>query len=446
MVIQLPVKVKEILNIIREAGFEAYAVGGCIRDTLLLREPEDWDITTSATPQQIKGLFRRTIDTGIQHGTVTVMLDREGFEVTTYRIDGKYEDGRHPSEVIFTPNLEEDLKRRDFTMNALAYNEEAGLVDLFGGLEDMEKGIIRCVGDAGQRFREDALRIMRAIRFSAQLGYEIEEGTREAIRSLAPNLKQISAERIQAELTKLVTSKHPDYLRIAYDTGVTAVILPEFDEAMRTPQRNPHHCYSVGEHILHSMTEIPPQKELRLAMLFHDIGKPRCLTEDEDGVMHFYGHGNVSSQMAVDILKRLRFDNDTIRTVGRLVMYHDYGTGMKPDRRMVRRAMNKIGEDLFPMLFEVKKADIMAQSLLFREGKLNCLEMWKKLYEEIMAQKECVSLKTLAVTGRDLIDRGMKPGPELGETLERLLNVVLDHPEYNNKDYLLEMLEKGMSM
>lgn len=446
MVIQLPVKVKEILNIIREAGFEAYAVGGCIRDTLLLREPEDWDITTSATPQQIKGLFRRTIDTGIQHGTVTVMLDREGFEVTTYRIDGKYEDGRHPSEVIFTPNLEEDLKRRDFTMNALAYNEEAGLVDLFGGLEDMEKGIIRCVGDAGQRFREDALRIMRAIRFSAQLGYEIEEGTREAIRSLAPNLKQISAERIQAELTKLVTSKHPDYLRIAYDTGVTAVILPEFDEAMRTPQRNPHHCYSVGEHILHSMTEIPPQKELRLAMLFHDIGKPRCLTEDEDGVMHFYGHGNVSSQMAVDILKRLRFDNDTIRTVGRLVMYHDYGTGMKPDRRMVRRAMNKIGEDLFPMLFEVKKADIMAQSLLFREEKLNCLEMWKKLYEEIMAQKECVSLKTLAVTGRDLIDRGMKPGPELGETLERLLNVVLDHPEYNNKDYLLEMLEKGMSM
>lgn len=446
MVIQLPVKVKEILNIIREAGFEAYAVGGCIRDTLLLREPEDWDITTSATPQQIKGLFRRTIDTGIQHGTVTVMLDREGFEVTTYRIDGKYEDGRHPSEVIFTPNLEEDLKRRDFTMNALAYNEEAGLVDLFGGLEDMEKGIIRCVGDAGQRFREDALRIMRAIRFSAQLGYEIEEGTREAIRSLAPNLKQISAERIQAELTKLVTSQHPDYLRIAYDTGVTAVILPEFDEAMRTPQRNPHHCYSVGEHILHSMTEIPPQKELRLAMLFHDIGKPRCLTEDEDGVMHFYGHGNVSSQMAVDILKRLRFDNDTIRTVGRLVMYHDYGTGMKPDRRMVRRAMNKIGEDLFPMLFEVKKADIMAQSLLFREEKLNCLEMWKKLYEEIMAQKECVSLKTLAVTGRDLIDRGIKPGPELGETLERLLNVVLDHPEYNNKDYLLEMLEKGMSM
>ena len=348
--------------------------------------------------------------------------------------------------MIFTPNLEEDLKRRDFTMNALAYNEEAGLVDLFGGLEDMEKGIIRCVGDAGQRFREDALRIMRAIRFSAQLGYEIEEGTREAIRSLAPNLKQISAERIQAELTKLVTSQHPDYLRIAYDTGVTAVILPEFDEAMRTPQRNPHHCYSVGEHILHSMTEIPPQKELRLAMLFHDIGKPRCLTEDEDGVMHFYGHGNVSSQMAVDILKRLRFDNDTIRTVGRLVMYHDYGTGMKPDRRMVRRAMNKIGEDLFPMLFEVKKADIMAQSLLFREEKLNCLEMWKKLYEEIMAQKECVSLKTLAVTGRDLIDRGIKPGPELGETLERLLNVVLDHPEYNNKDYLLEMLEKGMSM
>ena len=446
MVIHLPIKVKKILNIISEAGFEAYAVGGCIRDTLLGREPEDWDITTSATPQQIKGLFRRTIDTGIQHGTVTVMLDREGFEVTTYRIDGKYEDGRHPTEVIFTPNLEEDLKRRDFTMNALAYNEEAGLVDLFGGLKDMERGIIRCVGDAGQRFREDALRIMRAIRFSAQLGYEIEEGTREAVRHLAPNLGQISAERIQAELSKLVTSQHPDYLRIAYDTGVTAVILPEFDEAMKTQQHNPHHCYSVGEHILHSMTEIAPQKDLRLAMLFHDIGKPRCLTEDEGGVMHFYRHGNVSAEMAAGILKRLRFDNDTIRTVGRLVMYHDYETGVKPDRRMVRRAMNKIGEDLFPLLFEVKKADIMAQSTFLREEKLKCLEMWKKLYAEIIEQKECVSLKTLAVTGRDLIERGMQPGPELGETLERLLNVVLDHPEYNNKDYLLGMLEKDMSI
>lgn len=443
MVIQLPDKVKEVLNIIKMAGFEAYAVGGCIRDTLLGREPEDWDITTSARPEQIKMLFRRTIDTGIQHGTVTVMLDREGFEVTTYRIDGKYEDSRHPKEVIFTPNLEEDLKRRDFTMNALAYNEEAGLVDLFGGWKDMQQGIIRCVGNARERFQEDALRIMRAIRFSAQLGYEIEGKTKEAIRLLAPNLANISAERIQAELVKLVTSKHPDYLRLAYDTGVTAVILPEFDRAMETQQNHPHHCFNVGEHTLHSMMEIEAKKELRLAMLFHDIGKPGCLTLDDDNVTHFYGHAPVSAEMAVSILKRLRFDNDTIRTVNRLVMYHDYGSGIKPDRRIVRRAMNKIGEDIFPLLFQVKRADIMAQSDTFREEKLQNLECWRKLYEEITSEAECVSLKTLAVTGKDLIAWGMRPGRELGETLERLLELVLDHPEYNDREYLLSVLNQG---
>lgn len=443
MVIQLPEKVKQVLNTITQAGFEAYAVGGCIRDTLLSRQPEDWDITTSASPQQVKQLFGRTIDTGIQHGTVTVMLGKDGFEVTTYRIDGKYEDGRHPKEVIFTPNLEEDLKRRDFTMNAIAYNEETGLVDLFGGALDMEAGIIRCVGNAGERFQEDALRIMRAIRFSAQLGYEIEAGTKDAIRALAPQLSRISAERIQVELVKLVTSDHPDYLRIAYDTGVTAIILPELDRAMETAQNHPHHCYGVGEHILHAMTAAESAKELRLAMLFHDIGKPRCLTVDDKGVTHFNGHAAVSAEMAAGIMKRLRFDNDTVRTVTRLVLYHDYGNGVKPDRRLVRRAMNRIGEDLFPMLFQVKRADILAQSSCFREEKLRNLESWKRLYEDIMEEGECVSLKTLAVTGKDLIAHGMSPGREIGETLERLLELVLDHPQYNNREYLLEQLKQG---
>lgn len=443
MRIELPLKVQQIINRISKAGFEAYAVGGCIRDSILGRVPDDWDITTSATPQQVKELFTRTVDTGIKHGTVTVLIDREGFEVTTYRVDGKYEDGRHPTEVTFTPNLEEDLKRRDFTMNALAYNEQTGLVDLFGGKEDMEKGIIRCVGNPMERFTEDALRIMRAIRFAAQLGYDIEDETRRAICRLAPNLRKISAERIQVELTKLVVSPYPETLQVLYDTGVAAIVLPEFVAAMETKQENAHHCYSVGEHIIRSMQEVPACKELRLAMLLHDIGKPQCKTTDETGVDHFYRHQQVSADMAKNVLRRLRYDNDTISTVYRLVLYHDYGAGVDPDRRIVRRAVSKIGEDLFPLLFAVRKADILAQSDYQRQEKLRRLATWEELYQEIVQRKECVSLKALAVTGRDLIALGMKPGPQLGEVLSELLELVLEQPECNNQEYLTRWIAEN---
>ena len=416
--IQIPDKAKYIIETIQAAGFEAYVVGGCVRDSILGRTPEDWDITTSARPEQVKQLFRRTIDTGIQHGTVTVMLDKEGFEVTTYRVDGKYEDSRHPKEVMFTPNLEEDLKRRDFTINAMAYNETE------------------------ERFGEDALRIMRAIRFSAQLGYEIHEDTEAAIRKLAPTLQKISAERIQVELTKLLVSPHPDTLRETYDMGVTKVILPEFDAMMETPQKHKHHKYNVGEHTLHALMEIGPDKNLRYAMLFHDIGKPATLTVDEDGITHFYGHPEVGEEMARKILRRLRFDNDTVAVVTRLVRYHDYGNDVIPDLRIVRRAVNKIGEDIFPLLFPVKRADILAQSDYLRTEKLENLELWKKLYQEMLEKKQCVSLKTLAVTGRDLIDTGMKPGRELGEMLQQLLELVLEHPEQNTREQLLEKVKE----
>ena len=254
--ILLPEKVNPIIKTIQAAGFEAYAVGGCVRDSILGRIPDDWDITTSAKPEDIKKLFKRTIDTGIEHGTVTVMLDKEGFEVTTYRIDGEYEDSRHPKEVTFTSNLREDLRRRDFTINAMAYNDEVGLVDIFGGILDIEQKIIRCVGNAKERFTEDALRMMRAVRFSAQLGYDIAPETKEAIKELAPTLKKISAERIQVELIKLVVSNNPDFLRIAYETGITAQVLWEFDLCMKTEQKNPHHMYSVGEHTLWAMKHI----------------------------------------------------------------------------------------------------------------------------------------------------------------------------------------------
>ncbi len=436
--ISVPEKADYIIRTIAEAGFEAYVVGGCVRDSILGRTPEDWDITTSARPDQVKALFPRTIDTGIQHGTVTVMLGREGFEVTTYRIDGKYEDSRHPKEVTFTPSLKEDLRRRDFTINAMAYNEESGLVDLFGGLEDIENKIIRCVGTAGERFREDALRIMRAIRFSAQLGYAIEGETRAAIKELAPTLSAISAERIQAELVKLLVSPHPEYLRLAYETGVTKVILPEFDAAMDTPQNHPHHKYNVGEHTLQAMTQVGPDKNLRLAMLFHDIGKPSVFTTDEEGVAHFHGHSAAGEEITRKILHRLRFDNDTVYTVCKLVLYHDYGNSVTPDERIVRRAVNRIGEDIFPLLFPVRYADVMAQSDYKRQEKLDNLAHWQQLYEKVLERRECVSLKTLAVTGKDLIAEGWKPGPELGKTLNALLELVLEEPQHNTREYLLE--------
>ncbi len=442
--IQIPEKARYIIDTITAAGYEAYAVGGCVRDSVLGREPQDWDITTSARPEQVKALFPRTVDTGLQHGTVTVLLGRESFEVTTYRIDGKYEDSRHPREVFFTPSLKEDLKRRDLTVNAMAYNDRAGLVDLYGGMKDIEAGVIRCVGDPLQRFREDALRILRAIRFSAQLGYTIDGDTLEAIRRLAPDLRNISAERIQVELVKLVTSSHPEYLRIAYDTGVTNVFLPEFDRAMETPQNHPHHCYSVGEHILQSMREISPQKVLRLAMLFHDIGKPATLSKNEDGITHFHGHPQVSADMAVKILRRLKFDNDTIQMVRRLVLYHDYGNNAEPDQRIVRRAVNRIGEDAFPALFAVKRADILAQSSYQKKEKLERLESWERLYGQIIEEGQCVSLRTLAVTGSDLIEAGMRPGRELGDVLQQLLELVLDDPTLNTREYLLDQVKKRL--
>ena len=444
MNIQLPDKVHRIIETLTSAGYEAYAVGGCVRDSVLGRVPNDWDITTSAKPEDTKRLFPRTIDTGIKHGTVTVMMEKEGFEVTTYRIDGEYEDGRHPRQVTFTASLEEDLKRRDFTINAMAYNETAGLVDIFGGIRDIEAGVIRCVGNAEERFAEDALRMLRAVRFSAQFGYQIAEDTKEAIRKLAPNLNKISAERIQAELVKLVVSDHPDYLRTAYEVGITGQILPEFDICMETMQNNPHHCYSVGEHILHAMEAVEPDKTLRLGMLFHDIGKPQTQTTDEKGITHNRGHADVGARMTGKILRRLKFDNDTINKVTLIVRYHDQETGATPAG--VRRAVNRIGEDIFPVLFAVKHADITAQSDYRRQEKFDDLKYIQQLYEDICRRRDCVTLKDLAITGSDLIALGMTPGKEIGRLLEELLNIVLEEPQRNTREELLRICRERYSL
>lgn len=442
MKIELPEKVKYIIQTLREHGYEAYAVGGCVRDSILGRKPEDWDITTSAKPEETKALFKRTFDTGIEHGTITVLLDKEGFEVTTYRIDGKYEDSRHPLEVQFTRNLKEDLLRRDFTINAMAYNDEEGIVDIFGGMRDLEEKTIRCVGNAAERFGEDALRILRAVRFAAQLDFKIEEETRRGITKLAPTLQNISAERIQVELVKMLVSPNPGLIRMAYELGITKVILPEFDRMMKTEQETPHHCYSVGEHTVKTLENIRADKVLRLTMLLHDVAKPQMKIVDENGRAHFKLHDIEGEKKAKQILKRLKFDNDTLRKVTKLIFYHDYR--MPAKMKNVRRAMNKIGEDLFPLYMEVRMADTLAQSDYKREEKLENLAGIRECYEKILKQKQCVSLKDLAVTGSDLIALGMKPGKEIGETLNELLELVLEKPEYNTKkileDYIKERL------
>lgn len=435
MKIQLPEKVKVIIQTLEAAGYEAYAVGGCVRDSVLGRIPADWDITTSALPEQVKELFHRTIDTGIEHGTVTVMMDKEGFEVTTYRIDGEYRDHRHPEQVNFTGELKEDLRRRDFTINAMAYNDRCGMVDAFGGIEDLKHGVIRCVGVAGERFEEDALRILRAVRFAAQLGFEIEKETADAARALAGNLKDISAERIQTELVKLLVSPHPEMLRTAYELGITRVVLPEFDVMMETPQHHPHHMYSVGEHTLKALEFTDPEKVLRLSVLFHDFGKPQTRTT-VDGVDHFHGHANVSAQETVRIMRRLKFDNATMDQVKRIVLYHD--ARPQPDERQIRRLLHRAGEDIFPGMFQVMGADILAQSEYRKIEKLVNLERVHQVYDEILKRKDCISLKNLQVTGKDLIAAGMEPGKKIGEILNQMLEDVLETPEHNEREYLLK--------
>ncbi|MBQ9504582.1 MAG: CCA tRNA nucleotidyltransferase [Lachnospiraceae bacterium] len=448
MTITLPKDVSRIIKTLTDAGYEAYAVGGCVRDSILGRAPADWDITTSALPQDVKRLFRRTVDTGIQHGTVTVMFKMKGYEVTTYRIDGNYSDGRHPDSVTFASNLEEDLRRRDFTINAMAYNEGDGLVDIFGGVADLEGKIIRAVGKAEERFDEDALRIMRAFRFAAQLGFEIDRDTRIAAQKLAENLNKVSAERIRIELTKLAVSAHPELLGDMYRAGITRYFMPEFDAAMECTQNNIHHRFNVGEHSLEAMrsftkTEALTDKEfeyIRLALLLHDLGKCECKTTDADGVDHFHGHSRVSEEISRSILKRLKYDNETLKTVSALVLYHDIKP--EPESASVRRAMNKMGADIFRLLFCVQKADKMGQSDYQRQEKLDRLARLHKVYERVVEAGDPITVGDLAIKGNDLKELGVAPGPLMGEILRKLLEQVLEDPSCNTKQALKEKIKE----
>lgn len=444
MKIRLPKHVCTIIENLQLHGYEAYVVGGCVRDSILGREPEDWDITTNARPEEVKELFSRTIDTGIEHGTVTVMIGKEGFEVTTYRIDGEYEDNRHPKAVEFTRSLEEDLKRRDFTINAMAYNDTERLVDVFGGMQDLNNHLIRCVGDPKERFSEDALRILRAVRFSAQLAFPIEEKTAEAIRELAPNLANISAERIQVELVKMLVSPHPELIQDAYELGITKVILPEWDATVGVKQNTPHHKYDVDQHTIAAMKNVGADKVLRLTMLFHDMGKPEMKTTDEEGIDHFKDHSLVSEEIARRVLRRLKFDNDTVRKVTKLVYYHDYR--IAATNKSVRRALYKIGKELFPRYLEVRMADVTAQSDFNRISKVNNILETEVCYQDVLDKQECVSLKEMAINGQDLMELGMKPGKELGNMLNILLQYVIDNPSQNDKELLSEYALRQMEI
>ncbi len=465
--ITLPRKVRTIIETLASAGFEAYAVGGCVRDSILGRAPKDWDITTNAEPWQVKRLFRSTIDTGIEHGTVTVMLDHEGFEVTTYRIDGKYEDNRHPSEVSFTRELGEDLLRRDFTINAMAYNESKGLVDLFGGIEDLKNGVIRAVGNPAERFNEDALRIMRAARFASELGFEIEEETEKAMADYAENIRDVSAERIRVELQKLIMGKAPEKLYILLKCGVTKIVFPEWDECVATEQESKYHIANVGEHTMiclrvlhellgigaskgrtlsdfavHDFSEDFTEKEktiLCLAVLLHDIGKPQAKTMDGD-VAHFYGHPEQSADIAVKILHRLKYDNDTVHMVKTLVAHHDDRIRYNWDKgsRSAAKLMNKIGEKASRMLIPLMYADVFGHSPEYFDESLEVMAKLEARLEEFISSKEAASLKDLKINGRDLIDMGLAPGRELGIVLDELLTEVLEEPQLNEREVLLE--------
>ena len=440
--IQLPKPVKIILNTIKQAGHQGYIVGGCVRDALMGRFPKDWDIATSATPDQVKKIFLKTYDTGIKHGTVTVRMNNESYEVTTYRVEGEYKDHRRPSVVNFVGQIELDLARRDFTINAIAYHPDQGLVDPYGGMKDIKKSILKAVGNPEERFTEDALRILRGIRFSAQLGFTIEEKTLRDMIKCSSLLEYISKERIRDEMMKILLSDCPDKFRKMYKWGLLQYVLPELIPSFTTPQHHPHHVYDVGIHTIKAVEQVPQEAILRLAMLLHDIGKPATHTRDKEGIDHFFGHVPIGVKMTKKILRRLRFDNATIMKVTALVEYHDFHIQEKVTRTSIKDVLSKIGEELFEKLLIIQRADALAQNPNKLPPKLKKLEETRVIFEDIIRQKECYRIKDLAINGKDLVLLGIKEGKMIGDLLQEALEYVIKHPARNNKEHLLNRIAK----
>lgn len=435
MTMDMPKNVDIAINLLQSAGFEAYAVGGCVRDSLLGKTPNDWDITTSAKPEDMKSVFAEfhCIDTGIKHGTVTVVIDGEPLEITTFRLDGEYEDNRHPKSVTFTSNLGADLGRRDFTVNAMAYSKKTGTVDLFGGQNDLKNKIIRCVGDPDRRFNEDALRILRALRFASALDFEIEEKTAQSLLKNRALLGNISEERIAKELLKLVCGKGAK--RILTDFApVLFEILPELQPMYKNSHDNPHHCYDIYEHTLIAVESIDPEPTLRFAMLLHDCGKPAVKKFDENGVAHFYGHQRISAEISAQILARLKVSNKFRDEILFLVSNHDRWELYENTEKMPRY-LSKFGLDGVLNLLKVMRADVLAQSPEYRY-RLDQIADAEETAKNLAAQKPCLSLSELQINGRTLMDIGIPQGRKLGAVLAQLLDEVIDGVTKNTQEAL----------
>ena len=438
---ELPEQVNTVLRRLRDAGCAAYAVGGCVRDRLMGMTPKDYDVATAALPAQTAAVFagEKLIETGMKHGTVTVLLRGMPIEITTFRVDGSYTDARHPDAVAFTPSLTEDLARRDFTVNAMALGEDGAVIDPFGGEADLAAGVIRCVGDPDERFKEDALRILRALRFASVLGFAVEGETADALRRNRERLKRISAERVAEELCKLICGRDVKRVLLTYAETLGAV-LPELLPMRGFDQRNRHHIYDVLEHTAVAMEHVPPEPVLRWAALLHDSGKPACFTLDAKGEGHFYGHPKESARIADAALRRLRLDTATREQAVLLVQYHD--TQIEPTEKAVRRALNKYGPEALFRLLMLKRADNLAQSPEYRERLAQC-DAVERLARDILARKDCFSRKDLAVRGGDLIAAGVAPGPALGAALQTLLDAVIDGRAENERDALLRFWKEN---
>lgn len=446
IVITLPDQVRYLLRLLRNEGYDSYVVGGCVRDSLLGVEPHDWDICSSALPEQAKGILHkngiRTIDTGIKHGTITAHLNgSNSYEITTFRTEGKYSDNRHPDQITYVKDVRGDLARRDFSINAMAYDGE-NLIDEFGGQQDLRNGIISCVGNADERFSEDGLRILRALRFSSSLGFKIEESTSKAIHSNRNILDSISAERIQSELIKILRGKAAEDVLLEY-SDVIAQIIPEIKPCIGFNQNSKYHYLTIYDHMIKALSNYQGEDDsVRIALFLHDIGKPYCYSEDDKGG-HFYRHGFIGRDIAEKVLTQLRFDNHTKNEVLDLILYHDYS--LEPTQKVARRWLFKVGEQRLFQIMAVKEADIRAHAARVQEDQIQKLIKFKYLVSSAIKDKDCFTIKGLKISGKDVMDLGIPSGPEIGIALKSVLYAVISGDISNDKEEEIKFLRNFLS-